>query len=97
MTYLGRMRFNGLIALIHWTGKPSSHIPLLNYGIANPCSHRIVASLAWLISWWIKFQPPFERDFDSDDPLIGHKHRQNQYEDSLFALAEAVDQGRTLL
>ena len=32
----------------------------------------------WAVSWVIKGLPPFERDFDRDDPLIDHKHRDNQ-------------------
>ncbi|KAI0769202.1 lipid phosphate phosphatase 1 [Irpex lacteus] len=37
-----------------------------------------IATLAWTISLWIKHLPPYERDFDVDDPLINHKHRPNQ-------------------
>ncbi|KAI0091500.1 lipid phosphate phosphatase 1 [Irpex rosettiformis] len=41
-------------------------------------SDWVVATVAWGISLWIKLLPPFERDFNADDPLINHKHRPNQ-------------------
>lgn len=34
---------------------------------------------AWIIAWWIKSLPPYERDFSLNDVLISHKHRKNQY------------------
>ncbi|KAI0339631.1 lipid phosphate phosphatase 1 [Trametopsis cervina] len=37
-----------------------------------------MATVAWVIAHWIKFLPPYERDFSTDDPLISHKHRPNQ-------------------
>ena len=32
----------------------------------------------WLVAFYIKALPPFERDFDHKDDLIDHKHRTNQ-------------------
>ena len=60
--------------LVDWLVKPAC-----SWRRAHPrTSARAFATLMWAVSWVIKGLPPFERDFDRDDPLIDHKHRDNQ-------------------
>lgn len=78
----------GLTALTWWIGKtwPQNQQICRRNADSSDSDFRLVASIAWTISWWIKFRPPFERDFDVDDPLISHKHRSNQYVDGYLVL-----------
>lgn len=38
----------------------------------------VVCGIAWIAAGVLKQLPPFERDFDRDDPLIDFKHKSNQ-------------------
>ena len=60
-----------------------SKLCLLNHRVLGVLTllplHRFVATAAWVMAWWIKVLPPYERDFSVDDVLINHAHRKNQY------------------
>ncbi|OCH91471.1 lipid phosphate phosphatase 1 [Obba rivulosa] len=44
---------------------------------------RVICCIAWATAGVLKQMPPFERDFDRNDPLIDHKHRPNQISGNL--------------
>lgn len=79
------MRCIGITDPMQWTGA-FFKILLFRPGLencdamhANLFSVRGVATAAWIIAWWIKTLPPYERDFTVDDVIINHVHRKNQY------------------
>ncbi|EKM50654.1 uncharacterized protein PHACADRAFT_152814 [Phanerochaete carnosa HHB-10118-sp] len=37
----------------------------------------VVMCMTWLMAWYIKELPPFEREVDPNDPVINHKHHKN--------------------
>ena len=40
---------------------------------------RAVATTCWVLAWWIKILPPYEREFSTSDVVISHAHHKNQY------------------
>ena len=77
------MRCIGTIDLTHWTGtsvQSPVFLTIESYTFFTSLLFgRIVATAAWVIAWWIKVLPPYERDFSVHDALINHAHRKNQY------------------